>query len=300
MTGSKRIRPMAFVAALLIGAIAGGAASCTSTKLGEAVEVGFTIADGNPERAQQYRRSVEAVTGAVAPISWDNERNLGAGVALQAIQRIGPEVADEALQRYVNLVGRSVARNSSRPNIPWIFSVLDNPTPNAFAGPGGYIFITTGALALMDDEAELAGVLAHEVAHVTEAHLLQMYRRANLFGGIAGAVSVTGRGNEGYAEMVGFGSSTLFDRGLDQRFEFEADLVGAEIAYLTGYDPMGLSRFLEKMDRGGRSGGWMSTHPATSQRLARLRSLVVDQMGSPGGATARERFQREAAARLPR
>ena len=282
-------RPRLFLGACL-GALLAVLGACTTTEIGQAVELGVVLAEKDPERAAQYRGATQSIVGSVAPITPEAERTLGEGVALGALERIGPAAPDEALQRYVNLVGQAVARNSPRPGAEWTFAVLQDDAPNAFAGPGGYVFITTGALALMEDEAELAGVLAHEVAHVTEEHLLQTYRRANLFGGLQQAMQAT-RGAEQHAKLVQFGNDTLFERGLDQRFEHDADAVGTEIAWASGYDPMGLANFLEKLSRVQSRDGWLSTHPSTADRIGRLRQLVVNEMGSPGGVRAPERFR---------
>ena len=89
---------------------------------------------------------------------------------------------DAALQRYVNDIGQQLARNSHRPNLPWSFTIVDSPAINAFALPGGYVYLTRGILAYLDDEAELAGVLGHEIGHVTARHAAQAYTRAGAGG----------------------------------------------------------------------------------------------------------------------
>lgn len=288
-------RPLALAAALAFLLIA--SSSCTTTQLGEAVELGALLADEEPERARQYRQATESLAGAVSPIDFETERALGGSVAVKATRQVGPLVEDEGLQRYVNLVGLSLARNSERPTIPYAFGVLENPAPNAFAGPGGYIFITTGALDLMDSEAELAGVLAHEIAHVTRGHMLQTFRRSSAFRGALDGYQALRDGSERaqrYSALADFATNTLFDRGFDQRLEFEADEVGAEIAMATGYDPRGLITFLGKMEAstGHRNAGWFRTHPPTPERVRRLRTLVDIHMGDPGGVIEAERFAR--------
>lgn len=277
-------------AGLLLGAC--GGKSIGAGELGGIVESGAILAGRDPERAQQYGQAAGALAGAVADVDWETEQALGGGIALHAFDRVGPLHPSDELQRYVNLVGRAVARQSSRPGIPYMFAVIENDAPNAFAGPGGYIFITTGALRQMNDEAELAGVLAHEVAHVAHKHMLQTYRRNRLLEAAQITAQTATKDAKQYGDLVNFGSETLFERGLDQRFEFEADIVGVEIAALTGYDPAGLERFLRSLQRTTtKQGGWFSTHPDMGQRLTRLQALRAE-LGT-GGITNAERFRRQ-------
>ena len=103
-----------------------------------------------------------------------------------------PLVADPGLQAYVNRVGRWVASQTERPDLPWHFGVIDSPAINAFAAPGGYVLITRGALALMESEAELAGVLAHEIAHVDQKHIIEAIRRSSVFVQVRDETQLTG------------------------------------------------------------------------------------------------------------
>lgn len=270
-----------------------------SEDLGRAVEVGATVAGRDSQEAARYGAAARALTGAVAEVDIETEMALGGGIALRAFEHIGPRHPDEDLQRYVNLVGKSVARQSERPNLPYMFAVLENPAPNAFAGPGGYVFITTGALRLMSDEAELAGVLGHEIAHVSRGHILQTYRRTRAFDALFTTAAAFREDAERYGQAVDAASETLFDRGLEQRFEFEADDLGMEMAALTGYDPQGLVRFLQSLSQvRGETGGWFQTHPASSTRIQRLQRQLREDYAGIEGVRQRERFQREVIARL--
>lgn len=274
-------------------------AQVRSEDVGRAVQVGAQVAGRDADEAARYGAAARALTGAVAEVDLETEMALGGGIALRAFENFGPRHPNEDLQRYVNLVGKSVARQSERPNLPYMFAVIDNPTPNAFAAPGGYVFITSGALRLMNDEAELAGVLAHEVAHVSRGHILQTYRRTRAFDALFTTATAFRQDAARYGEAVDSATETLFDRGLDQRFEFEADDIGVEMAALTGYDPAGLVRFLEALAQvRGETGGWFQTHPPTSDRIQRLRRQLRSDYAGIEGMRGRDRFQREVVARL--
>jgi Putative Zn-dependent protease, contains TPR repeats len=209
-------------------------------------------------------------------MTYQTECTVGESLALDSMQRFGKPVNNEALQKYVNLVGNAVARNSRRSTIPYRFVVLDSPVQNAFAAPGGIVFISRGLLNILDNEAELAAVLAHEVGHVAEKHALKSIRRAQFLQGAASITAATMKGSKGqqFESMIGDMQSTLFDKGLDQGMEFEADQAALETTYRTGYDPSAMTTVLEKLKRqeatAVKSGSWFSTHPPLDERLARV------------------------------
>lgn len=188
-----------------------------------------------------------------------------------------PAVDNPAIQNYVNRVGRWVVTHTERPNLPWRFCVLDSPTINAFATPGGYIFITRGLLATMNSEAELAGVLAHEVAHVVRKHHVEAMSSLSTSGlsGIVKLVSATSeaRDNQMATELVG-ALKDLYLRGLDKKYEFEADQMGVVIAARAGYDPYGLVAVLQTLDSINPEHDSLAlmykTHPTAAERLTEL------------------------------
>ena len=144
---------------------------------------------------------------------------------------------------YVRRIGESLAANSDRPDIDYTFTVLDSPDINAFATPGGYIYVNRGLLAYLDSEAELAGVLAHEIAHVTERHASRqdwMGKGSSVASAVVGILAAisTGSGAVGgvtqdAANMAG----TAMVRGYGRDMELEADSEGARFMHKTGYDP---------------------------------------------------------------
>jgi beta-barrel assembly-enhancing protease len=214
-------------------------------------------------------------------IDYKTERYIGESLALEGLQRFGNPVKNESLQRYVNLVGTAVAGNSKRATIPYQFAVLDSPVQNAFAVPGGVIFISRALVSILDDEAELAAVLAHEVGHVSAKHALKSTQRAQFFQGVGTitAASVKGEKGKQFASAIGDMQTVLFDKGLDKSMEFEADLAAMETTYRTGYDPSAMIRVLEKLQKleassKDKKGSWFSTHPPLAERIARLKSQL--------------------------
>lgn len=186
---------------------------------------------------------------------------------------------DPALAAYVDSVGRKVARASDLPDLPWRFTVLDDDAVNAFAMPGGYIYVTRGLLAHMQSEAQLAGVLGHEVGHVTARHSARQMTQQQLAGlglGIASAVSPTFRRYGSTAEQaLGL---LLLKHSRDD--ETQADELGVRYAAGSSYDPReipGTYRTLQRIsERSGQSlPGYMSTHPDPGQRQERTTALAA-------------------------
>lgn len=180
-------------------------------------------------------------------------------------------VDDEALQAYVDAIGQAMARDSERPDLPWHFTVVDAPVVNAFALPGGYIYITREILAYMNNEAELAGVLGHEIGHVTARHAVSQISKAQLVGlglGLGGVFSETFRNVSDLAQL---GAGVLFLKyGRDA--ERQSDELGARYMYEQGYDPYQMSNFFTVFERMREESGqvlpnWLSSHPAPPDRI---------------------------------
>ena len=140
---------------------------------------------------------------------------------------------------------------------------------NAFATPGGYIFVTRGLLTSLKNEAELAGVLAHEIAHVTRRHMLDTIRRGSILSNVSElTMSALDQNPELFGSLIDQMSEMLFTKGLDKKLEFEADVYGAEYLYRAGYHPRGLKDYLLtlKSQEGTTQSGFFSTHPDTGIR----------------------------------
>lgn len=234
----------------------------------------------------------------------EEEKEIGrtsAAVLLGAVELFH----DKRTQMYVNKVGRWVALQSSRPDLPWRFAVLNDTDINAFAAPGGYVFITKGLLASLRSEAELAGVLAHEIAHVTQKHHLdaiQHQARLKLGGMVVGAaLAERGHDTEKLAAIAG-GARFIYSRGLNKEDEFEADRIGVVLAARAGYDPYGLPATLQTLDRindeTGRLALLFKTHPKPTERLAQLTTAMEGHFADGAQFVAGEQRFRQQLAHL--
>jgi predicted Zn-dependent protease len=201
-----------------------------------------------------------------------------------------PLVADARLQQYVNTLGRWLALQTERPDLPWTFGVLDDAGFNAFATPGGYIFVTQGLVARMRNEAELVGVLAHEIAHVLKKHHLHAVQKNAGFALVGDLVSAANKGgnDQAKAAFLNIGRK-LYSSGLDQGDEFEADRLGVVIAARAGYDAYGLPAVLQMLHGQNAQDGNFSllfkTHPAPNERIELLGTLMHNRFDSMPGST---------------
>lgn len=230
--------------------------------------------------------------------SADEEVRIGRQLAGDLLGAV-PLAKDAKLQRYVNEVGRWVASQSDRPDLKWYFGVLDSADVNAFALPGGYVFVTRGLVELLSSEAELAGVLGHEIAHVMLQHHLKVLKQSQMVGVASGVIGsqVGGRGLEGAAvqQLLGKGAEAVA-RGLDKSAEFEADRVGVVLATRAGYSPYGLPVALQKIaQRNPRDASLallFKTHPLPQERLAKLGDAMGDSFDRyADGAELAQRFK---------
>ena len=199
-----------------------------------------------------------------------DEEKLGREVAGRLLGA-SPLVQDVALQKYVNKVGRHVAAQSGRPELNWTFGVIETPSVNAFAAPGGYVFITRGLYAMLQTEAELAGVIAHEIGHVNARHhvrLMQKQRAVSMGQDLLSRKA----GNDTVKMLVGNGAEILA-RSLDKESEYEADRLGVYYATRAGYDTYGLAAVLDRLQASGDSDRFTllyKTHPLPGERLSAL------------------------------
>jgi predicted Zn-dependent protease len=215
----------------------------------------------------------------LALISEAQEIQMGQQGAAEVQQSIGL-LQDQALQDYVQRIGAALAAKSERPNLQWTFRAVDDPSPNAFALPGGYIFVTRGMLNLMDSEAELAGVLGHEIGHVTARHTVQQLSRqqvAQLGLGIGSILSPT---VAQLGQVAGQGLQLLFLKyGRDD--ERQADELGFKYSLNGGYDVREFADIFASLQRFGDASkqspipAWMSTHPDPGERVETAEKRVA-------------------------
>ncbi len=246
------------------------------------------------ENADSIGSAISNADKLLGNFSDEEERQIGRAAA-QVLLGASPRYADRDVQRYVNQLGTWLALHTERPNLEWTFVVLDDTTANAFAAPGGYVFVTRGLLALMRNETELAGVLAHEIAHVLAKHHLAAVtsqERFKLVTDIAVAATDT-QGPIGDA-LAGV-TREVYSKGLEQGDEYEADRMGVVIAARAGYDAYGLMHALMTLNAIGDNqevmGFFVSTHPPTGERIEQLDTLLAGRFDVPTRPTPRA-FQR--------
>jgi predicted Zn-dependent protease len=234
------------------------------------------------------------LTKAVGGLSDDDEIKVGREVAANLAARYGL-VEDAAKVRYVNLVGQAIVSHSDRKKIPYHFAILHTSEINALAAPGGYIFITQGLLNTLKDESELAGVLAHEVTHVVNRHIVKAIRQSNLVGAGQDLAAAAGKDMSQYSQLSDF-SINLLSNGLSRTDELDADKGGTILAASVGYDPKGLRRSIERLAAKQQAdvllGHFNKTHPPSRDRLKVIdQTLHQNHLSGPGQSLA-DRFQK--------
>jgi predicted Zn-dependent protease len=241
----------------------------------------FNLRDLNINKMFDTAKNVVKATSDIAE---PEEISIGRDMAARLLGA-APLVKDPALQRYVNHVGSWLAAQSERPNLPWRFGVMDAPEVNAFAVPGGTVFVTKGLVQRMQSEAQLAGVLAHEISHVLRKHHLRAIQKAAQTALAGEALQQAVKDPSGIArdKLISLGSE-LYTRGLDKSDEYEADRLGVVIAARGGYDSYGLAAVLQTLQAMNAQDSSLAlmfkTHPSPTDRLGALSERmqpVLDQ-----------------------
>jgi predicted Zn-dependent protease len=216
------------------------------------------------------------VASAFVPISDEEEIILGKQVAAQVITRYGIVNAPE-MTYYLNLIATVIAQRSDRPNIPYHVAILATDDVNAYACPGGYIFVTRGALAMVRDEAELAAVLAHEISHVTQRHIVKALQKSKIMQVGSDVASEAFRSAGPLLDqMTSFATDALF-KGLDKADEYESDQKAVVYLDRTGYDYPAMLDVLALLDLRSRKGATKvlsKTHPSPQSRIQSLKSAT--------------------------
>lgn len=258
---------------------------------------GFGGGNGNRNNAIDIRRIQQGLRliSALIPISDRNEIKLGRGVAARVISRFGIDYNLEATY-YLNLLGTTIAQRSDRPDLPYHFAILDTNDVNAYACPGGFVFITRGALNMVQDEAELAAVLSHEIAHVTERHIIKALQHSQVMKiGAQMATDAFTNGGPLFDKMINVATDSLF-KGLKKSDEYDADRKA--VAYLdrTGYDYPAMFDVLKLLDqrrKAGQARVLTKTHPSPANRISKLRRAMRElTLDRPTGIRLRARFDR--------
>lgn len=225
------------------------------------------------------------------------EAALGAQEHKKVMESFGGTNDNERLTAYVERIGRSLVPHTERKDVQYRFFVLDSPVVNAFALPGGYIYVTRGLVALANNEAELAAVLAHEIGHITARHAAERYSHGVLTS-LGASVLAASVKQEGVANLANLGAN-LYLKSYSRSQEHQADMLGVRYLERSGYDPFAMASFLRSLDRNDHlqqrltgeehsaaSLGYFSTHPATSDRFAEVSELA---RAAPQGPRRTER-----------
>jgi predicted Zn-dependent protease len=233
-----------------------------------------------------------SAAGAISLVSVEQEIAIGREAQVEAKKKT-PQLRDASITRYVEHVGRQLAAQAGGPDYPYTFTVADKADLNAFALPGGPVWVHRGILEAAQTEAQLAGVMAHEIAHVAERHTAEQLTRATVANGLLGLLGAVldGRGRGEAATRIGAGVATqMMFLKFSRDHEREADRVGAEIVRRAGWDPQGMVEFFELLDAQQRRSPssvatFLSTHPNPKSRAGELRGIV-----QPGGRRSSEDF----------
>ncbi|TAK11562.1 MAG: CHASE2 domain-containing protein [Acidobacteria bacterium] len=221
-------------------------------------------------KAQKAKEAVDSLV-----FTDEEEQALGKQVSDQLRLRFGV-VQDKAVHKYVTLVGTVLAKASSRPALPWKFIVLDTDGVNAYAAPGGFIHITRGALSLLQNESELADMLGHEIAHVTEQHTIKAIRQGN-----AVKLGAEATRSQVLSAVADKSYQILYEGAYDRGQEIDADKTGVALANKAGYAPAGLSAFLARLDERNKDNpdrnGLFASHPATKERIDKIAKEISSQ-----------------------
>ncbi|MGF1474002.1 MAG: M48 family metalloprotease [Geminicoccaceae bacterium] len=232
-------------------------------------------------------------------ITPEEEIEIGRENHPQILRQFGGAYQNEEVTAYVDRVGERLKANSELPDLDFTFTVLNSEVVNAFALPGGYIYISRGLLALAENEAEMAGVLAHEIGHVTARHSALRDRSAKVGGIFANAAAIGsailfgGEAGQVVGQLAGVGAQATV-QGFSRSQELEADQLGVRYLSRTGYDPNAMSSFLEKLQendrltklRAGRDPNednfsFLASHPRTAERVEAAAEAAADKTPSP-------------------
>jgi predicted Zn-dependent protease len=252
-------RVLATVVLVALGVLPGSATAQFNLNLNRLIDTGKNLRDAFKDVDEKQEAEIGAEYAAVL---------VGAS----------PLLDNPAVARYVNRVGRWLSLHSERPGLNWQFGVLDTETVNAFSTPGGYVLISKGLLARLKNEAELAGVLSHEIAHVVKKHHLAALRKSKGLEAGSNLLSMYleqgGQRSAAAKERLVGGMKEVMLRGLDKDDEFEADRMGVVIAARSGYDPFGLPSVVQMLQglnpKDSALALMFETHPDPGSRLDAL------------------------------
>lgn len=242
---------------------------------------------------------------AAKPWEYPDERATGRALAAKVAANFGGiwkgTKSADAWNKYVNMIGRGLVPYCERPDIKYRFAILNTDDVNAYSCPGGYIYVTRGLLRQARTEAELAGVLAHEIAHVSQRHIEKEIRKQKAGAGVMdiglavaeGSGEITGQQADLISGFSDAGYEILVKKGYAKQDEYEADEVGTKNIYKMGYNPEGLRKFIkliEKTSTDGKLKVLVSTHPGADKRADKLKDLIKKKGWDEDRPDLKERY----------
>ncbi|MFT4241038.1 MAG: M48 family metalloprotease [Acidovorax sp.] len=303
--GSARARRWAgLLAAVAAAALMAGCESMPkSGGLGGLGSALSAVTGGGSGGGTKFDGVLDVVQGASAAFkdyTAEEQRQLGVEFS-SVLLGARPLLRNELVQRYVNQVGWWVAQQADLPTgkdgkplqFAWRFGVIDSDAVNAYATPGGFVFVTVGLMRQLKSESELAGVLAHEVAHVVRGHYLAAIKKGG-FAQMAGGVVQARAGNAAISSAMVNAVRNIYQKGLDQGDEFDADRMGMLYAARAGYAPAGLPNVLKMYAANSAQDAnynlLFSTHPAPADRIAKLTPLLGEKFAGAQGTGNEARY----------
>ena len=226
-------------------------------------------------------------------ISTQQEVQMGTDYAQQINAQL-PIIAEPEINRYINVLGDSIAKLSDERNLEWTFFVVDSREVNAFAVPGGYIYVNRGLIERADNVSMLAGVLGHEIAHVAARHSAEHIAKQKLTQGLTGAAVLATYDPDDPSSQRTAAVAALIGNLVNMRFgredELESDRLGVRFLSESGYDPRAMIRVMEILGQAGGAGRqpeFFSTHPNPENRIARIEAAIAERFpgGVPSGLT---------------
>ncbi len=236
------------------------------------VSIFATVALAQPQMSRAAEWWQILIQGAqyvqIASMSDAQEASLGAQIDQQLASGQVKLYKNPSAIAYVDRIGQKLARNSARPNIKYTFQVVEDDSINAFATMGGYVYMNTGLLKAADNEAQLAGVMGHEIGHITGRHAIQHMKQAALAQGLS---SIAGVDRD---KLVQIGVQVALTLPNSRQDEYDADRRGLTTMIQTGYAPTAMPEFMKKLAGGNSAPEFLSSHPGVNERIANLQKMI--------------------------
>ncbi len=297
------MRAKAILCTLLIVALVTGA-GCESMR--QTFELATDIVEQNPELIQDEEDRQKWLAGASAVKAWTGkidvpeEVAMGQSLAVRTFAGYGPPHSDAELQEYVASIGELVGLQSERPSLPYSFAVVTSDAPNALALPGGYVFVSTGLLRMLESESELAAILGHEIAHVAQKHGVEIVGRDRRIARLVDFGALLEEEVAEYREFIDRVYEKLTTEGYDRRYEVLADEAGTRYAWRAGYHPEGLLPFLQADLASPEKLAFETykTHPDPAERIAAVRGVLAGLPHYGNMPRLADRYKREVLSKL--